>query len=326
MTRRLPPLNALKAFEAAARLTSFSRAAAELNVTHAAISRHIRALEAEFRTLLFERTGRGVELTEAGIALSHDLTRAFDLVASAVSPFARPAKRRKRLTVTSDVSFAAFWLVPKLGAFTSRHPDIEIVVDPTSRLVDFAKEDVDFGIRFGRGGWPGLEEKLLAESELMLVGSPALLRANPLARPRDLDARRIIVETAKDAWNAWRLCAGLPADMTPSGPMLNGDLAVAAAEGGQGFAIADQIQAGAALIAGRLVSPFDVRASRGMGYYLVRRAGAKTKETAALFETWLDGELAAFSTALAYTAKPARTPRPRRASRLKATRASARSG
>jgi LysR family glycine cleavage system transcriptional activator len=119
MARKLPPLNALKAFEAAARLSSFSRAAAELNVTHAAISRHVRALEAEFRTPLFERTGRGVELTEAGRSLAQELTRGFDLIAAASSRFAHPSRRRRRLIVTSDVSFAALWLAPRLGKFTS---------------------------------------------------------------------------------------------------------------------------------------------------------------------------------------------------------------
>jgi len=110
MVRKLPPLNALKAFEAAARLSSFSRAAGELNVTHAAISRHVRSLEEEFRTPLFERTGRGVELTEAGLSLAQSLTKSFDLIAAASSQFARPSRRRRRLVVTSDVSFAALWL------------------------------------------------------------------------------------------------------------------------------------------------------------------------------------------------------------------------
>src|SRR3569832_541272 len=127
MARRLPPLNSLKAFEAAARLSSFSRAAAELNVTHAAISRHVRALEAEFRTPLFDRTGRGVELTEVGRALALELTKGFDIIASAASGFAQRS-RRKPLTVTSDPSFAALRLVPRLGTFTARYPGIDIVL------------------------------------------------------------------------------------------------------------------------------------------------------------------------------------------------------
>jgi LysR family transcriptional regulator, glycine cleavage system transcriptional activator len=297
MARRLPPLNSLKAFEAAARLSSFSRAAAELNVTHAAISRHVRALEAEFRTQLFERTGRGVELTEAGQSLALELTKGFDLIAAASSRFARPPRRRQRLIVTSDVSFAALWLVPRLGGFMSLHPDIDIVVDPSHRLVDFAKEDVDLGIRFGGGGWQGVEAQKLADAELMLVCSPAFWRENRLRSPADLKGALLIQETAKENWRAWLEAAGVAGYVVPSGPTLNGDLAIAAAAAGQGFALADQIQAGEAVLAQRLVRPFDIIACRH-AYYLVRGIGAKPSKVAADFETWLVAELGRTAAAL----------------------------
>ncbi len=290
MARKLPPLNALKAFEAAARLASFSRAAAELNVTHAAISRHVRGLEAEFGTLLFERTGRGVELTEAGRALSVELTRGLDLIALAASRLARPSRRRRRLVVTSDVSFAALWLVPRLGRFTSLHKEIELVVDPSHRLVDFAKEDVDLGIRFGNGSWKGVEAIKLADAELVLVCSPKFFEKNPLRTPSELDGGLLIRETAKECWQAWLEVAGVADTVVPSGPTLNGDLALAAAKAGQGFAIVDQIQAGDALHAGRLIRPFDIVVCR-QGYYLVRGVGAKPSEAAAVFESWLVTEL-----------------------------------
>ena len=304
MTRKLPPLNALKAFEAAARLSSFSRAAAELNVTHAAISRHVRALEAEFRTPLFERTGRGVELTEAGRSLAQELTKGFDLIAAAASRFARPSRRRRRLIVTSDVSFAALWLAPRLGKFTSLHPGIDLVVDPSHRLVDFGKEDVDLGIRYGSGEWDGVDARKLVDSQLMLVCSSPFLRAHPLAAAADLDPSLLIRETAKECWDAWLKAAGIFETVVPCGPTLNGDLAIAAAEAGQGFALADQIQAGDALIAKRLVCPFDIIASRH-GYYLVRRAGAKKSEVAEIFETWLAAELQASAEALSVVRKAA---------------------
>ncbi|SFV25718.1 transcriptional regulator GcvA [Hyphomicrobium facile] len=304
MARRLPPLNALKAFEAAARLSSFSRAAEELNVTHAAISRHIRTLESEFRTPLFERTGRGVVLTEAGQSLAQELTKGFDLIAAASSRFARPSRRRKRLVVTSDVSFAALWLVPRLGKFTELHPGIDIVLDPSHRLVDFAKEDVDIGIRFGGGEWSGVDVRKLADAGLMLVSSPKFLADNPLSAPADLDGALLIQETAKECWNAWLTAAGISGRVVPSGPTLNGDLALAAAEAGQGFALADQIQAGDALLAKRLVRPFHIVVSR-QGYYLVSRAGAKTPDAAAVFETWLTAELRTFEATLAAYFAPA---------------------
>lgn len=297
MARRLPPLNALKAFEAAARLSSFSRAASELNVTHAAISRHVRALEAEFRTPLFERTGRGVELTEVGRSLALELTKGFDLIAAAAGQFARPTRRRKRLMVTSDPAFAALWLVPRLGAFTAQNPNIDIVLDATPRLVNFAKEDIDLGIRWGGGAWDGLESKTLALSELTLVCSPQFLRDNPLSAASDLDSSLLIQETAKECWAAWLAAAGVAGQVVPSGPTLNGDLVIAAAEAGQGFALADQIQAGDALIAGRLVRPLDIKATR-FGYYLVHRPGAKTSDVSQAFATWLDAELKAFAARL----------------------------
>lgn len=297
MSRKLPPLNALKAFEAAARLSSFSRAASELNVTHAAISRHVRSLEAEFRTPLFERTGRGVELTEAGRSLAQGLTKGFDLIVAASNQFARPSRRRRRLIVTSDVSFAALWLAPRIGKFASLHPSIDLVVDPSHRLVDFGKEDVDLGIRYGAGAWEGVEARKLVDSQLMLVCSLSFLRAHPLSAARDLDPSLLIRETAKECWDAWLKSAGIFETVAPAGPTLNGDLAIAAAEAGQGFALADQIQAGDALIAKRLVCPLDIIASR-QGYHVVRRAGAKKSETAEIFETWLADELQASAAAL----------------------------
>ena len=300
MSRRLPPLNSLKAFEAAARLASFSRAAAELNVTHAAISRHVRALEAEFRTPLFERTGRGVELTEVGRALAQELTTGFDIIAAAASRFAKPSRRKRRLRVTSDPSFAALWLVPRLGRFTALHPGIELEIDASPRLVDFAKEDIDFGIRWGGGAWDGVDAKKLADAELTLVCSPQFLSAHPISKPADLDGERLIQETAKECWNAWLAAAGIADRVAPSGPTLNGDLAIAAAEAGQGLALADQIQAGDALAAGYLVRPFEVVATR-YAYYLVRRPGARVTEAASAFEAWLEAELKAFTAKLAKT-------------------------
>jgi len=305
MVRKLPPLNALKAFEAAARLTSFSRAANELNVTHAAISRHVRALEADFRTPLFERTGRGVELTEAGRSLAQDLTKGFDLIAAASNQFARPSRRRQRLIVTSDVSFAALWLAPRIGKFTSLYPGIDLVVDPSHRLVDFGKEDVDLGIRYGSGEWDGVDARKLVDSRLMLVCSSEFLRGHPLSAASDLDPSLLIRETAKECWDAWLMAAGIFETVVPSGPTLNGDLAIAAAEAGQGFALADQIQAGDALLAKRLVSPLDVVASRA-GYYLARRAGAKKSEVGEIFESWLRLELKASAAALSRMRKAAR--------------------
>jgi len=148
MPRSLPPLNALKAFEAAARHVSFTLAAAELNVTHAAVSRHIRDLEAWLGIKLFVRTGRGVELTERGKGYAAEVTRGFDILAHATdSASGRRRRRAQKLVVSVEPSFAALWLIPRLGRFTAANPDIELVLDSTNRLADFARGEADAGIR-----------------------------------------------------------------------------------------------------------------------------------------------------------------------------------
>lgn len=297
MARRLPSLNSLRAFESAARLESFTLAAAEMNVSHAAVSRHIRELEGWLGAKLFHRTGRGVALTDDGAQLGRELTPAFDRLAEATERFANPARRRE-LVISSEIPFAALWLVPRLGRFTARHPDVDLVLDPSNSLVDFSKNEADIGIRFGGGVWVGVDALALCESFATPVCSPALLGAKGVASPRDLDGATLIREDTKEHWQAWLSAAGVADRVAATGPVFKGHLAIAAAESGQGFALADDIMAGEALLAGRLVSPFETRI-RAQGYYLVRGAGAKECHAVAAFRTWLTGELAELATALA---------------------------
>ena len=163
MGRRLPSLNALKAFEAAARLESFTEAAAELFVTHAAISRHVRDLEEWLGTQLFIRTGRGVDLTEAGRRFATRLTPLFDQIADATREAAAVGEVRE-LKVTVEPAIASRWLVPRLGRFNDLHPDIELSIDPTTELADFRFGNVDVGIRYGAGGWPDVEAVKLTDA------------------------------------------------------------------------------------------------------------------------------------------------------------------
>jgi len=289
MARRLPSLNALKAFESAGRHASFSLAAAELSVTHAAVSRHIRELEASLGVKLFHRTGRGVQLTEAGQALAQDLTPAFDLLAQATERFTGP-RHRRQFVISAEVSFAALWLVPRLGGFTSKHPDIDLVLDPTNRIVDFRTEKVDLGIRYGNGEWHDADAIKLIDSDLTPVCSPALLRKGTFRSPRDLATATLLQEDPKQHWKDWLEAAGVGEVVSPAGPILKGHLAIAAAEAGQGFALADAIQAGDALLAKKLVSPFDI-VVRHHAYYVVRGAKKKESKAAAAFRTWLAAEI-----------------------------------
>lgn len=303
MVRSLPSLNALRAFEAAARHVSFSLAAAEMNVTHAAVSRHIRELELRLGTKLFHRTGRGVELTDDGAALSRDLTPAFDLLVEATSRFAS-VRRQQELVISSEVPFAALWLVPRLGRFTSANPEIDLVLDPDNRLVDFGKNEADFAIRYGPGAWHGVASSPLFESLMSPVCSPAFLKKSGIRSPADLYGASLIQEDTRHYWSAWLQAAGLP-NMRASGPTLKGHLAIAAAEAGQGFALADDIQAGDALIAKRLIRPFDISV-RDQNYYLVRGADAKDCNLAVAFRQWLKMELQQFSAELAAIRRPSR--------------------
>lgn len=291
MARNLPPLNALKAFEAAARHESFTAAAGELNVTHAAISRHIRELESWLGNKLFVRTGRGVELTEKGKSYIIDVTRGFDLLASATDGVSgRRRRRRQRLTMTVEPSFAALWLVPRLGRFTSANPDIELTLDSTNRLVDFARGEADVGVRYGRGSWTGVVSTQLARSSITPMCSPALLRQTGRATHADLHPTLLLQDESRRFWNEWLAVAGLVGRITPEGPTLGLHLTVPAAEAGQGFTLADEIIAGDALVGGRLVRPFDISVD-DYGYFFVR--GAERKETRAMsaLRTWLADEI-----------------------------------
>lgn len=291
MVRHLPSLNALKAFEAAARHQSLVKAAAELNVTHAAISRQVRQLERTLRVTLFERTGRGVVLTEAGSGLARELTRGLDILASATGRFVRVPRGRKTLAITSDVPFATMWLVPRLGNFTSQHPDVDLVLDPTHRVVDLATEDVDFGIRYGAGNWRGVDAVKLVDVELVVVCAPALLKREPVSSPDKLPPARLIQEQDRFHWTAWLEAAGIAGKVTPRGPTLLADVALGAAEAGHGFVPTDRLVASDALEAGRLVAPFDVSVAYN-AYYLVSAKGKKLSKPARDFRDWLMDQIA----------------------------------
>ncbi len=304
MVRRLPSLNALKAFEAAARVKSFSVAAAELNVTHAAISRHIRELEATLGTKLFHRTGRGVELTEQGRQLSVDVTPAFDLLIRATERFTRP-HGSGQLVISADPSFAALWLLPRLSLFTAQHAGVHVVLDPDSRLADFSKYEAHVGIRYGKGKWRDVDSLKVAGSHASPVCSPSLLKACPLKSPADLARTSLLAEDSHELWKSWLQLAGAGNAVKAAGPTLKGHLAIAAAEAGQGVALADAIQSVDGILAGRLVRPFVTELDVKDAYYLVRGSGTKESRMQTAFREWLQQELAASLAQLAAQAKAA---------------------
>src|SRR5215469_12184011 len=174
MAERLPPLNALRCFEVAARHLSFTKAALELNVTHSAVSHQIKTLEEWLGMQLFRRVNRGLMLTEAGQAYLKPVREAFERLGEATRRL-RSKGRSGPLTLTVMPSFAAKWLMPRLRRFRERHPEIDVRISAQSHLVDFAREDVDICIRYGRGSWPGVTAVLMMPESMFPLASPLLL-------------------------------------------------------------------------------------------------------------------------------------------------------
>jgi LysR family transcriptional regulator, glycine cleavage system transcriptional activator len=292
MPRRLPPLNALRAFEAAARHESFAGAAAELHVDHAAISRHVRALEARLGVTLFRRAKRGVELTPAGRQYLQAVSAAFDGIAEATDVLARPKHVQIRLSV--EPAFAGKWLIHRLGRFHAEHPDLDVVLDSTSRLVDLMRDEADLAIRYGLGGWPGLRQDLITSVSLYPVGRPELRgRRRAALQPHDLRAFVLLHEDDGHLWRRWFASAGITDINVSRGPrILETALAIDAAIAGQGIALADEILVADDLAAGRLARLCDIPLLDN-AYYLVSPASALRRRPIAAFRDWLLAETAA---------------------------------
>lgn len=289
--RRLPSLNALRAFEAAGRHGSFSAAGRELNVTHAAISHQIRALEEELGAPLFHRTGRQVELTERGQKLLSVLSLAFEQMQEGWAQAA--AKDNTTLTVTVEPSFAARWLVLRLGKFNRAHPEIELRLLPSSELVDFTREDVDIGVRYGLGGWPDVVSEKLFEATVYPVCSPLLIDPKrPIRKPEDLKSYPLLHEETMQHWVNWLEQAGVKNPRwAERGPLfIEASLALQAAAGGLGVALANDTLAMADLAEGRLVRLFDMEMPDEEGYWLVYREGGLKKPRIAAFRRWIREE------------------------------------
>ena len=291
MARRLPSLNALKAFEAAARHGSFTQAADELFVTHAAISRHIRDLEDWLGTQLFLRTGRGVQLTEAGRRFGGKLTPLFDGMAEATREAAAVGDVRQ-LKVSVEPSIASRWLVARLGGFGELHPDIELAIDPTNSLADFRSGEADLGIRYGRGNWDDVEMVRLSHVVIFPVCAPRLTADAPDLKPDGLSNYNLLHEDRKQWWADWLRQAGVAGVEDWRGTVFHNHLAIEAAEAGQGFALGDQILCTDALLDGRLKRPFGLDLTDHGSYWIVRAKGSKETAPARAFREWLTGEMA----------------------------------
>ncbi|MFA5121291.1 LysR substrate-binding domain-containing protein [Zavarzinia sp.] len=303
MTRALPPLNALRAFEAAFRHQSFARAAAELNVAQAAVSRHVRDLEIWLGAPLFERRARGVALTLAGQRLGASLVPVFEALGAAVAA-ERADSAPARITVTVEPVLAQRWLLRRLMEFRTEHPEIEIVLDPTNRLVELAAEGIDLGIRYGDGPWKGVSAELLARVEVYPVASPAIAAQLPDEAGRDELRRFTLLHEDGLLWRRWfREESGADAP-APAGLMLHDThLALEAAALGQGIALGDSVLDFDDRAAGRLVR-LTRRAIDDHAYWLVTAPGRRLKPAAKLFSDWLVSTMAADMKAAAALMRP----------------------
>lgn len=287
MADRLPPLAALRAFEAAARLGSFSRAAEETHVTHGAVSHQVKALEELVGVSLFARNGRRVVLTAEGKALADRVRAALRDLGEAIESVGR-RDRGKQLIVSMLPSFAARWLMPRLGRFMEKHPDIAVNVHASLELVDFARDGVDMAVRFGRGDWPNVEAEKFMDDQRFPVASPRLNHGKLPARPADLAKFRLL-STDDEPWMPWFRAAGVKLP-EPDGPSFNdAAMMVQAAVDGRGIAYARRSITEGDLAAGNLVRLFDIAVKAESSYYLVWPKG-KPPAKVLTFRDWMVAE------------------------------------
>ncbi|KLK92283.1 LysR family transcriptional regulator [Microvirga vignae] len=289
---KLPPMSAVRVFEAAARHQSFTRAAEELGMTQAAVSYQIKMLEDRVGAPLFVRMPRQVTLTARGQQLAPAVTEAFNALRAAFAGVEEAVQ--SVLSVTTLSTFASNWLIPRLGRFQQLFPNIAVQISVASQVVDFAQSEFDLGIRSGSGEWPGLEAHLLFPNHFTPVCSPDLIRGAELKEPVDI-LKFPIISPSDPWWKDWFTAAGMP-DVDLS-RRLDNSLGVQQFEGmaaiaGQGFALINPCFFPADLAAGRLVQPFSLMATSGRGYWLVYPKARRRSPKIEAFRDWILSEVA----------------------------------
>lgn len=294
------PLLALRAFAETGRRGSIKQAAETMGVTSGAVSQQIRLLEARIGTALFSRTRYGMQLTDAGAKAHGQVVRAFDQLTEALGALEATAARRT-LTVTTAPSFAASWLIPRLGRFTAGHPEVEVRVEATQEVVDLRDGRIDMAIRHGLGRYPGLNAVHLMAPALVPVGSPGLLAGGPpIAAPEDCLAYPLLQDNDRADWPLWLRAHGSSGGdverggRATRGPSFDDDfLLIRAAEAGQGLALVRDIYAATEIAAGRLALALDRPWPTAFAYYVVTTPDAAERPAVAAFSTWLQQEAAA---------------------------------
>jgi LysR family transcriptional regulator, glycine cleavage system transcriptional activator len=290
MRPRLPPLNALPSFEAAARHLSFSKAADELHVTHGAVSRAVRNLEDHLGLRLMIRTSRSVRLTPVGASFAAEIRNVLEHLAAATS--AATGQTSRIVSVSTIDSFAARWLMPRLFRFRLAHGDIDVRVATSERLADFVSDGIDIAIRCGAGKYPGLSAELLMKEDHFPVCSPKLLKGrHPLRTPVDLAHHILLHDVFTVDWAIWLRNAGIDIIDAHRGPtFLSSDHAIQAAVRGEGVVLGRSALVADDLAAGRLVRPFELSLPAGFAYYVVYPPPALERPSVKSFRDWLIAE------------------------------------
>lgn len=288
MSRRLPPLNSLRVFEAAARHLSFTRAAEELFVTQAAVSHQIKALEEFLGLKLFRRRNRSLLLTEEGQSYFLDIKEIFSSLSEATDKvLERSAKGA--LTISLPPSFAIQWLVPRLSDFNNKEPDIDVRIKAVDMDEGSLTEDVDVAIYYGRGNWPGLRVDLLYQEQLLPLCSPqVLLNEKPLATIDDLRFHTLLHDTSRKDWKSFVKQYNLEGMNVNHGPIFShSTMVLQAAAHGQGIALGNNVLAQPELDAGRLVAPFEEVLISKNAFYLVCSEKQADTGRIATFREWI---------------------------------------
>lgn len=282
----LPPLAALRAFAAFAEAGNLTRAGAALNISHAAVSQQLRALERHMGVTLLDRSGRGLRLNPDGRQLADSLSLGFGTIAATVQELSgRDADRPLHVSVTP--SFASYWLLPRLAGFSQAHPDVSLRIDPSPQLIDLAPGGIDLALRHGNGDWPGVQSTPLLPAPLIVVAAPDLVKGRRIDTPADLVGLPWIEELGTNEASAWLQTHGAAPEGAHRRIQLPGNLMLESARQGQGVLITVRLFVEPDLAAGRLVELFEMRAEAT--YHIVTRPDP-LRPAARAFIAWLRRE------------------------------------
>lgn len=288
MPRRLPPLTSLRAFEAAGRHLSFTKAATELTVTQAAISHQVKALEEHLDVALFLRLPRQLELTKAGKILLPVVRSAFDRISDSVAKLDKETAS-KALTVRLAPSFAAKWLSPRLDKFRKLHPEIDLSLTLGNEAVDFRRQPIDIAVTYGKGDWKGVVSEHLLSIDFFPVCAPSIMQGDhPLRTANDLQHHTLLHDTSHESWAEWLDLAGASEVDPKHGTVVDDtNVLIQAAIDGLGVALGSTLFVADRLASGKLVKPFTTTLNSDFAYYVVCPKQHLKKTEVAQFKSWL---------------------------------------